>query len=68
MPCASLAVAIAAAAVVGATIGSVAVGASATGRAPDKTTAGPTSEAVAATTIVAIARLPSLAVGTSTTH
>ena len=35
-----LAVAIAAAAVVGATIGSVAVGASGTGRAPDKTTVG----------------------------
>ena len=64
-----LAVAIAAAAVMGATIGSVAVGASGTGRAPDKTTVGPTSE-VAATTIVAgtIAPLPSLSVVTPTTN
>ncbi len=62
--------AIAAAAVVGATIGSVAAGASGTGRAPDKTTAGPTSEAAAVTTIVAatIAPLPSLSVGTPTTN
>jgi hypothetical protein len=64
-----LAVAIAAAAVMGATIGSVAVGASGTGRAPDKTTSAPTSE-VAATTIVAgtIAPLPSLSVVTPTTN